>query len=215
MWYRTLQLVTGLLAPVQMRLHVDRQDCVPAYGPVLLVSNHLGITDPMVVALPLRRRVHILARAEIFEWPAIGWLARRAGVVPVHRGEADRQALRTVSQLLAAKECVLVFPEGARHYPPEAPGMLHIKAGAAWLALRTGAIVVPVGIWGTEFVWEPARGWRPWSRPTVHVVFGQPYYPQLPPAGPPARARLNAVANEMAARIADLLPPGYRGVYSA
>jgi 1-acyl-sn-glycerol-3-phosphate acyltransferase len=93
--------------------------------------------------------------------------------------------------------------------------MLHVKSGAAWLALRTGAIVVPVGIWGTEFVWEPARGWRPWDRPTVHVVFGDPYYPELPSGGPSTRVRLAAVAAEMGARISELLPPSYRGVYSA
>jgi 1-acyl-sn-glycerol-3-phosphate acyltransferase len=213
MRYRVLQFLTGLLASLQMRLHVVHRDALPSKGPVLLISNHLGITDPLVIALPLRRPVRILAKAEIFDWPLIGWLARQAGVVPVHRGEADRGALRSVSQLLADKECVLVFPEGTYHYPPESPGMLPIKPGAAWLALRTGALVVPVAIWGTELVWEPARGWRPWIRPTVHVVFGEPYYPELPPGGPTRRI-LDIVSAEMACKIADLLPLGYRGEYS-
>jgi len=213
MWYRVLQFLTGVLAPMQMRLRVVHRDAIPAKGPVLLVSNHLGITDPLVIAMPLRRTVHILAKAEIFSWPVLGWLARKAGVVPVHRGEADRGALRTLSQLLADKECVLVFPEGTYHYPPESPGMLPLKTGAAWLALRTGALVVPVAIWGTELVWEPARGWRPWYHPTVHVVFGEPYHPKLPSSGSSKQA-LDIVTAEMARKIADLLPLRYRGEYA-
>jgi 1-acyl-sn-glycerol-3-phosphate acyltransferase len=213
MRYRVLQVLSSLLVSLQMRLHVEHRDAIPSKGPVLLISNHLGITDPLVVALPLRRPVRILAKAEIFGWPLLGWLARQAGVVPVHRGEADREALRTISQLLADKECVLVFPEGTRHYPPEAPGMLTVKPGAAWLALRTGALVVPVAIWGTELVWETARGWRPWTRPSVHVVYGEPYYPELPSGGS-TKQILDIVASEMASKIAELLPLRYRGKYT-
>jgi 1-acyl-sn-glycerol-3-phosphate acyltransferase len=212
MRYRVLQVLAGLLVSLQMRLHVEHQDAIPSKGPVLFICNHLGITDPLVVALPLRRPVRILAKAEIFGWPFLGWLARQAGVVPVRRGEADRGALRTVSQLLADKECVLVFPEGSRRYPPEPPGMLPVKPGAAWLALHTGALVVPVAIWGTELVWETARGWRPWTRPTVHVVYGQPYYPELHSGGSTKQV-LDTVASEMASKIAELLPLRYRGEY--
>jgi 1-acyl-sn-glycerol-3-phosphate acyltransferase len=211
--------MAGLLTFLQMRLHISHQAAIPARGPVLLVSNHLGMTDPLVVGLPLDRPIRILAKAEIFEMPVLGWLARQAGVIPVHRGTADREALQLAYEQLAENECVLIFPEGKYRHPPELPGMQQLKTGAAWLALKSGAQVVPVAIWGTEFVWEKLRGWRPWKRPLVHVVYGEPYYPRASSpfssdSGMPNKALLNLVAAEMAEKIADLLPPAYRGVYA-
>lgn len=94
--------------------------------------------------------------------------------------------------------------------------MLPVKTGAAWLALRTGAAVVPVGIWGTENVW--ARDWRPWRllwrRPRASVAFGEPYRLALPP-GVSMKEALGTLADDMARRIAALLPEAYRGAYAA
>src|SRR5260370_18098555 len=87
-----------------------------------------------------------------------------------------------------------------------------VKPGAAWLALRTGATVVPVGIWGTERVWHISRGWKPWHRPRVYVVFGEPYIVK-PRQGVPTKAAIAESAAEMARRIASLVPEEYRGYY--
>jgi 1-acyl-sn-glycerol-3-phosphate acyltransferase len=214
MRYRLIRVLVGLLTFLQMRLYISHQDAIPTDGPVLLVSNHLGMTDPLVIALPLDRQVRILAKAELFDLPVIGWLSRQAGVIPVRRGAADREALQLAYGQLADNECVLIFPEGKYQHPPELPGMQQLKTGAAWLALKSGAQIVPVAIWGTEYVWELSRGWRPWNRPPVHVVFGEPYFPQAPSSGMPTKALLNLVAAEMAEKIADLLPPAYHGVYA-
>jgi 1-acyl-sn-glycerol-3-phosphate acyltransferase len=214
MRYRLIRILVGLVALLQMRLYISYQDAIPADGPVLLVSNHLGMTDPLAIALPLRRQVRILAKAELFELPLIGWLSRQAGVIPVRRESADREALQLAYGQLADNECVLIFPEGKYQHPPKVPGMQQVKTGAAWLALKSGAQVVPVAVWGTEYVWEVSRGWRPWNRLPVHVVFGEPYYPQAPSNGMPTKALLNTVAAEMAEKIAELLPPAYHGFYA-
>src|SRR5262249_53285746 len=115
--------------------------------------------------------------------------------------------------ILANGECALVFPEGTYAYSPDPAAMLPFKTGAAWLALRAGVPVVPVGIWGTERVWHPSRGWRPWQRPRVEVVFGEPYIP-TPPPDLPTKAALVAIAEDMARRVAALIPPAYRGHYA-
>src|SRR5215813_365322 len=182
--YRILRALAKLLVKSQMRiLRVTGWDHVPPTGPVLLVSNHLGPTDTLPIGVYLRRQVRIMAKSEIFHWPVLGWIARWARAIPIRRGESDRKALRIASLLLAAGECVLVFPEGTYREPSEPPAMLPVKTGAAWLALRTGAAVVPVGIWGTENVW--ARDWRPWRllwrRPRASVAVGGPYRLALPP----------------------------------
>jgi 1-acyl-sn-glycerol-3-phosphate acyltransferase len=91
--------------------------------------------------------------------------------------------------------------------------MLPVKTGAAWLAWHTGATVQPVAITGTETVWSPGRGWRVWQRPRVRVIFGEPYQPVWPADVAPKIA-WRLAADEMATRIAALLPVGYRGVYA-
>lgn len=210
--YRIIRAVASLVLSLQMRLEITGIERVPPTGPILFVSNHLGITDQLAIGVRLPHELRILAKAEMFEWPILGWLARQSGVVPIRRGEADREAMRTTRDLLRGGAWVLVFPEGT-FVDPDAPlGMVPVKTGAAWLAWHTGALVVPVGITGTEIVWSPGRGWRLWQRPPVHVTFGEPYMPVWP-AQVAQKVAWRTAADEMAARIAALVPEGYRGAY--
>lgn len=211
--YRILRSVAKLILTFQMRLDIRGIERLPQTGPLLLVSNHLGLTDQFAIAARLPHEVRILAKAEIFDWPIIGWLAHRGEVVPIRRGEADREALRTVRDLLRGGAWVLVFPEGTFVDAHEPFGMAPVKTGAAWLAWYTGVTVVPVAITGTETVWAPSRGWRFWQRPPVRVTFGDPYQPSWPEQAPP-KVAWRVIADEMALRIAALLPEKYRGVYA-
>ena len=210
--YRMIRALGRILLFLQMRLRIRHAERVPTSGPVLVVSNHLGSTDPLTIAADIPRQLRIVAKAELSDWPFIGWLARHGGVIFIRRGESDRDALRTVLEALYAQQCALVFPEGSYRDPPEPACMLPVKPGAAWLALKTGATVVPVGIWGTELVWSRARGWRFWHRPRVYVQFGEPYVP-VAPLGMSSKAATTAVAEDMARRIAALIPEEYRGFY--
>ncbi len=212
MSYWIVRALTWLLIRTQMRLRVDGIEHVPRSGPVLLVSNHVGPADHFAIGVRLPRKVRILAKAEIFEWPVLGWIARQAGTVRVRRGESDRDALRISSRLLDAGECLLVFPEGTYAHPPEPVGMLPLKGGAAWLALHSNVTVVPVALYGAEQVWIVGRGWRLWKRPRVHVIFGEPYSVTAT-NGTARKSDLIAVTEEMGHRVAALLPPAYRGYY--
>lgn len=211
--YRILRSAASLVLSLQMRLEITGIERLPQTGPILLVSNHLGLTDQLAIGARLPHELRILAKAEVFEWPVVGWLARQGDAVPIRRGEADRDAMRTLRDLLHEGAWVLVFPEGTYVEADEPLGMLPVKTGAAWLAWHTGATVVPVAITGTEIVWSPGRGWRLWQRPAVRVIFGEPYKPVWPERVAPKTA-WRIVADEMAARIAALLPEGYRGVYA-
>ncbi|MFI5273030.1 MAG: lysophospholipid acyltransferase family protein [Ktedonobacterales bacterium] len=211
-WYAGVRKLARALVPLQARFTYSHPERVPRHGGVLLVSNHLGPTDPIFVGVRLGRQMRILAKAEIFEWPLLGWLAHRCGAVPIHRGESDREALRIALRLLADDQCVLVFPEGTYADPPEPPAMLPVKTGAAWLALKAGVPIVPVAVMGSERVWTLPRGWRIWHHPHVHLIFGEPYQPSVPP-GVTMRQALHLVAEEMGYRIAALLPDAYRGRY--
>lgn len=211
--YRVLRSVARVAFAAQMRLEISGAERLPRRGPVLFVSNHLGPTDQFAIVMRLPHEVRILAKAEVFEWPVIGWLARRGEAIPIRRGEADREAMRTLRDLLLRGAAALVFPEGTYVDTDEPLGMIPVKTGAAWLAWHTGAWVVPVAITGTEIVWTSGRGWRLWRRPRVRVVFGEPYQPVWP-TGVAPKVAWRMVADEMALRIAALLPEGYRGAYA-
>lgn len=210
--YRVMRVVIRAVLPLQMRLHVTGEEHVPAVGAALLVSNHLGPLDPLVIGVRLRRRLRILAKAEIFDWFVIGGLARWCQVVPIRRGERDLEALAALERDVLHGHCILEFPEGTYPRPPRPAALLPFKTGAALLAAQMRLPVVPVAVWGSEHVWVPERGWRPWHRPAVFVQFGELYYPQFPAHLSSAEA-LQPVADEMARRICAMLPARYRGVY--
>lgn len=211
--YRLLRSAASLVLTLQMRLEITGIEHLPQTGPILLVSNHLGLTDQLAIGARLPHELRILAKAELFEWPIVGWLARRGDAVPIRRGAADRDALRTMLDLLRSGAWVLIFPEGTYVDHDEPLGMMPVKTGAAWLAWHTNATIVPVAITGTETIWSPGRGWRLWQRPPVRVTFGTPYKPVWP-QHVPQKVAWRIIADEMAMRIAALLPKDYRGVYA-
>jgi 1-acyl-sn-glycerol-3-phosphate acyltransferase len=211
--YEMIRALGVLVTLAQMRLRVTGVEHVPARGGVILVSNHLGLIDPLPIGLRLPRQMRMLGKIEIFRRFLLGGVARIAGAVPIRRGEFDREALQTALDLLSAGECLLVFPEGTYAHAPMPVGLLPFKTGTAWLAFRSGCPIVPVAVTGAERVWHWKRGWRPWRRPRVSVVFGEPYRLERQP-GAPLKLALQSAADEMARRIADLLPEGYRGVHA-
>ena len=109
---------------------------------------------------------------------------------------------------------MLIFPEGTYAKPPHPAALLQFKIGAAWLAARVRAPVVPVAVWGSERVWTAGRGWRLWRRPHLYVSFGAPFTPQAP-VDLSRRDALQPVADEMASHIRDRLPERYHGYYHA
>ncbi|HET9109250.1 MAG TPA: lysophospholipid acyltransferase family protein [Ktedonobacterales bacterium] len=211
--YRIVQTVVRLALPLQMRLRLSGERHLLVEGPALLISNHLSLVDPLVIGAWLRRPLRIVAKAEMFDWPVIGGLARLCGVVPIQRGEWDLAAFATLQDALRQGQWVLMFPEGTYPQPPRPAAMLQFKTGAAWLAAQTLAPVVPIAVWGSEQVWSPRRNWRLWSRPLVHVRIGAPYAPQRP-ADLSSHAALQPLADEMACHIRALLPERYHGAYA-
>ncbi len=178
---------------------------IPRRGPLILASNHLNLADPPVLTALVPRRVIWMAKQELFDTPVIGLFYRLFGCIPVRRSEADLRALRRSERALRGGRVLGMFPEGTR---TGKPGLRPAEPGTALLALRTGAPVLPVAVWGTEGVKLPAAFVK---RTEVHVVFGQPFH--LPRAERINKEQAEEGAEQIMRRIAALLPPEYRGIY--
>jgi 1-acyl-sn-glycerol-3-phosphate acyltransferase len=175
--------VSSLLFRVLWPTRVHDAHLVPQRGPLLFASNHLGLLDgPMLVGVA-PRFVHCLVKQELFHGP-IGAILRSAGQIPVDRGRGDRAALSRALELLAQGETVGVFPEGTRGRGD----MGEVRQGISWLALRSGAPVVPVACLGTRRTGE-SIGQLPRVRRRLDVVFGEPVS-LAPRAGVPGRVAL-------------------------
>lgn len=147
-------------------------------GPFIVVANHLSVFDPFtVIHFLVEGGVWpcVMAKESLWRYPVIGWVMRRVGAVPVHRESADaRGALADAEEALAAGYAVLVYPEGTTTQDPQTWPMT-AKTGAARLALRTGATVVPVAHWGAHRVIpSTGKGFRPLPPTPSDVVAGPP-----------------------------------------
>ncbi|MDD9207020.1 lysophospholipid acyltransferase family protein, partial [Georgenia sp. 10Sc9-8] len=124
--------------------HVHGTEHVPATGPVIIASNHTGVVDGPLLHGAIPRGSHVIVKQEFFDSP-IGFLMTWAGQIPVDRS-SGRAALNVAQQLLEEDRVVGIFPEGTRGRGDASS----VKAGVAWLAVRTGAPVVPAACLGTR-----------------------------------------------------------------
>ena len=139
---------------------------VPAFGPVLLASNHVSYLDPFVLAYLAdrrHRRVRFLAKRELFDKLGVGFVLKHMHQIPVARNTAEAAgSLDAAIAALRGGECVCVFPEGTISLDLEP---MAGKTGTARLAAASGIPVTPVGLWGAQRVMFKGRKprWRPGS----------------------------------------------------
>jgi 1-acyl-sn-glycerol-3-phosphate acyltransferase len=168
---------------------------VPSTGPLIMASNHSGLIDgPFVMGLA-PRPAHFMVKREMFHGIG-GVILRGMGQIPVDRTVADRTAIGTTLAVLARGDVVGVFPEGSRG----AGDVSSVHAGVTFLALSSGAPVVPVACLGTRPEGAgPGRLVTPFSR--LAVVFGEPFTLE-PPAGMPRREANRVLTEELRQRLA-------------
>ena len=188
---------------------------IPRDGPVIIASNHASNLDAVVIGswlMPtLGRRIHWLGKRELFSWPLVGWAAANGGVHPVDRDAADVEAFRLAKRILDEGHILFVFPEGTRS--PDGT-LQEARDGAALLALRTGAPIVPIAIGGSNGVWPKGQKLpHPGGHVTVRVGRAFRLADELP-AGTDRRAAKGLATRLIMERIAALLPPAQRGFYA-
>src|SRR2546423_7104731 len=128
------------------RLRVEGRENLPTDQPFILAPVHRSNIDTLIAGSLTRRRLRFMGKDSMWKYRPTGWLFTALGAFPVHRGTADRDALRKCIEVLEGGEPLVVFPEGTRQFGPDVQPLFE---GAAYISAKTGAPIVPVGIGGS------------------------------------------------------------------
>ena len=199
----TYQLVSFMLVfPVFRGLLKGRtigNALVPLQGPLVVVANHGSHLDPPLLGHALGRPVAFMAKADLFQIPILGSIIRACGAYPVKRGASNREAIRTASARLEEGWAIGVFLDGAR----QRDGRVNQpRPGAALLAARSGAPLLPVAIINSHRALGRGRRW-PRLVP-VELRIGEP----IPAPRGRRKPELEATTLELQSRINALIDQG-------
>jgi len=210
---KLLYLLAELLMRVLTRVKVTGMENIPEQGACILAGNHLGHAD-ITLMLHLRRHVArddvIVVVAEKYrKYALLRWAVKELGFTFIDRFNPDPRALREVLQRLEAGGILVISPEGTRS---DTRALAEGRPGSVYLAAKTGAVVIPAAITGTEDIDLKRRLLR-LRRLQINAKIGKPF--RIPPLPKNGRDQfLQTHTDEIMCRIAALLPPAYRGVYA-
>lgn len=159
MLYMCVKSLLRLLYRLLFRFEAKGTHYVPAEGGVILCSNHISLLDPAAIGIMLKRRVRFMAKEELFKIPIFGSFLRALGSFPVKRGGVTKETIRTAFHVLHSGEIFGIFPEGTRNKD----GNITAKKGAAMIARRSKAVVIPVAVIGQYKLFHQTK-----------VVYGPP-----------------------------------------
>ncbi len=224
-----------MLAHVFLRLKIVGWENLPAGGPLVVIGNHFGVFEaPLLMALlPYGDAMTFMAATELQESRILRGLMTLYNIIPIWRGQADRDALRRAIAWLDEGGVLGIMPEGSvdgglqaeitatgrqtglRGGPSARASaeLLLPRPGAAYLAVRSGAPVLPVAFLGGEQILDNLRQWR---RTPVTMTIGPAFGPLTVDDTLPKverRGQLDALGHEMMRQLAALLPPENRGPY--
>lgn len=165
-------------------IEISGLENIPKTGGVILVFNHRSYYDSTAMAYVISksgRDGRFLGKKEVFDVPLVGALAKAMGGIRVDRGTGSDEPLEKAIEALRGGDMIMMAPQGTiprgpEFFNPELKG----RWGAAKLAKATGALVVPVGLWGTEKVWPrssqiPKIPLPGQTKPVVTVTVGKPF----------------------------------------
>jgi 1-acyl-sn-glycerol-3-phosphate acyltransferase len=193
--YRLCAAVVAGLAKLLFRPTVVGAENIPLEGPVLIAPIHRSNVDFALTLFISKRKSFFMAKDSLFRVPLLGPLIAHLGAFPIHRGVADRGSMALSEAVLRQGHALVLFPEGTRK---EGRDVAPLHDGAMFVAARTGAKVVPVGIGGSDRA-MPKGAKLP--RPSkIRIVVGPPIDP--PSAeGRVSRSALSAKSEELRAAL--------------
>jgi 1-acyl-sn-glycerol-3-phosphate acyltransferase len=197
LFYRTVRFIVAGGSSAAYRVRIRGRERMPAQGGYVLAPSHRSMMDIPFAAWLSRRPLRYMGKASLFRIPVAGAFFRKLGGFEVARDGTDRKALRDSIAMLQAGEVLLVYPEGTRQHGPK---IQPLQPGAAYLALRAGVPIVPVGIAGSEEILRSHGGKVPRFGQCA-IVVGEPIVVPRRNGGVVARAQVDTVT----ARLHDAL----------
>ena len=195
-----------LVTLVTMKPTVHGLENFPNHGPAIVVINHLGDADVILLAATIPTTIDGMGKVELNEHWLVGPLFRAYGVIWVHRGKADRKAVRAALDGLSQGRIIALAPEGRQSV---AGSLEEGTEGAAFLAMKTSAPIIPVAMTGTEN--ENTYGHlHKWQRAPVTLTVGKPFHLK---EHEDRRVMLREGTEQIMESLAVLLPETYRGMY--
>lgn len=191
------------------KFEVEGQENIPSGGPLLVVSNHFHFLDPVALIHTAPWPLEFVGGAQTPNAPkGAGWIQKLFGVIPTYRGTGSRETLQSSESVLKQKGILAIFPEGGSWATVLRPA----RPGTGFLAFRTHAQILPVGIDGlVGFLQRVRRG----EQVNVHIKFGKPFGPFTKANGErPSREELDEISHAIMKNISPLIPPERRGFYS-
>jgi 1-acyl-sn-glycerol-3-phosphate acyltransferase len=201
-----LRSIFHILSPVTIK----GAENIPYGKPYIVAMNHISLFDPPFIAAFWKETLEIIGAATVFEKPGQKQLLKSYGVIPVHRGEYDRQLIERMLGALHDGRPLLIAPEGGRSHET---AMRQAMPGVAYIFEKAKVPIVPAASIGTTSdYWERAkRG----ERPPLTLRIGRPIHlPPLVSKGAQRRESRQRNADLVMSHLAGLLPEEYRGVYA-
>jgi 1-acyl-sn-glycerol-3-phosphate acyltransferase len=192
-------------------LEIEGQENFPeeGAGPLLMVGNHFSMVDIAAFVRVAPYPAEFIGGAIFVNAPRfLAFLPRMWGYLPVFRGTGSSFALREAEKVLKRDGMLAIFPEGGSHGRMLRPP----RPGTAFLATRTGARIIPIGLIGMDEVFEKLGKLK---RPKIKIVVGEPFGPyKVTSKGKERREELDMIGNEIMGKIAVLIPPEKHGYLS-
>jgi len=189
--YRVVAGLISGLSTLLFRPTVSGAENIPLEGPVLIAPIHRSNVDFAFTLFISPRKVFFMAKESVFRVPLLGPLLLHLGAFPVKRGSADRESTTLAEEVLRQGHALVLFPEGTRK---EGRAVAPLHDGAMFVAARTGAVIVPVGIGGSDRAMpKGARLPRPAK---IRIVVGRPVSPPVSD-GRVSRSAITAKSEEL------------------
>ncbi len=206
---RFFRVVTKIIALFTMKRKIRGLENFPAKGPAIIVFNHLGDWDAILLsaALPASAKAECIGKIELNDYRMAGPALRAYGFIWIHRGQPDRRAMRAALDALAEGRMLALAPEGRQTV---IGGLEEGTEGAAFLAMKSGAIIVPVALTGTENS-HLSDHLSKWKRAPVSLSVGKPFFIQH---HADRQEMIRNGTRQIMETLARLLPPERRGRYS-
>ncbi|MES1227662.1 MAG: lysophospholipid acyltransferase family protein [Armatimonadota bacterium] len=194
-WYRLIQFITRTLFRIVFGLDVAGLENVPKSGPTIIAPIHCSFIDPPLAGCTCRRFMRFMAKEELLKG-LLGALIKSLGTFPIARGQGDTGALRIAKATLEKGGTLLIVPEGTRN---DGEYLNPLQPGVLLLADKSEAMIVPVGIAGTDKALP--RGAKGIKRTRISIYYGKPF--QVKELGLTGKALRAAFNEELSNRLVE------------